>query len=739
MTIRIRLLIIMLITALVPLIVTSLAHQVSIRVAKDRLYEKTREALDQTARQALQEQLRGHVEVLNRDRQLAQALLQRQVREAELAFSTIPTGRAVWDRSANTFGFDPDVSVAREAMHRTFQDANDPNIIKLGIDYQRQSCFISPRMDPNEIVLTLSKLAPLTHVYHDIYIQAPKGVLWLSTSLNEGLMTRYPAGGSLERPRREPERPSRPRGRRPEFRDPDGRPPERGGRPGRPRLPGQLPTMVDPTTGHVVVSMAEPIHAPDGTIVGMTAMTRTIPEIFENMALPERWGTGTERMLILVDPNAATEESVRILLHENLDEEARVRGRSRWRRHWIFPGRLRSDNTLLFEGMIEDITEGRAGIEKMEFKGRTCLWAYQPLSIAQAAALLIVPYDRVTELAQTMERSLFRESLFWLEATSIVIVLAALGAIVVAVVKARSLTEPIGSLIAGGKRLASGDYDARVHIITEDEIGQLGMVFNTIGPRLREHQNMKRSLELARAIQQSLLPDHVPTLKNFEVAGRCLYCDETGGDYYDFIGLDGTQSHSLGLAVGDVSGHGIGPALLMASIRGIIRAEVDHCPDDPVHVLRRLNHQIIEDTEDDKFVTLFYGLLDDRMRSLTWASAGHEPAAWYRQATGHIEELANTGLPLGVVDTEDFGQLGPVVLAPGDILVIGTDGIWEARNEQGEFFGRERFCSIIRGHAHESADALCSAIIQNVTKFIRSADRTDDITLVVVKSLSGRA
>ena len=502
-----------------------------------------------------------------------------------------------------------------------------------------------------------------------------------------------------------------------------------------------MPSRVDNTTGLVVSELTQPIWV-NGTEVGFTSLSRTIPEIFENMTLPGRWGLQTQRMLIhvdvnaLADPNSDLEDTVRILLRSDLDNRIQDNGRDqrRGRRRGprISMGEIRSDNNTLFQKMLNDIVAGQAGVEKMDAQGVPCLWAYQPLEITGVAALIIVPYEQVTQLAQAMEQSLLKESFFWLQITSVVLVLAAALAIVLAIYKARALTEPIGDLIGAGRKLAAGDYDAQVHIQADDEIGQLGRVFNDIGPKLKERETMKQSLELARIVQQSLLPKTTPKLENFDIAGCCLYCEETGGDYYDFIDLSDIHDDKLSIVLGDVSGHGISAALLMASIRGIMQTEVKHCGCDLVLLMDSLNRQVIKDTADDKFVTLFHGILDDRTRSFIWSAAGHEPAVWYHER--QMKELPNTGMPIGVMADAVFEQAGPVILAKDDVLVIGTDGIWEARNEHHEFFGKERFYRIIHQHTSDSAERICQAVIQEVTAFIGTGARTDDITLVVIKS-----
>jgi len=186
--------------------------------------------------------------------------------------------------------------------------------------------------------------------------------------------------------------------------------------------------------------------------------------------------------------------------------------------------------------------------------------------------------------------------------------------------------------------------------------------------------------------------------------------------------------------VGDVSGHGIGAALVMAATRGMLHAEAPHCRNDLGELLRRLNRQLAADAKEGTFVTLFCGMLDDSARSVVWSSAGHEPALWRHAGTGLIEELANTGLPLGVLGDAAYEQAGPVVLEPGDILVMGTDGICEARDSSDQFFGPERLRKLMENGAGLTAGQICDLIIDEVAKFIHPAARTDDVTLIVAKA-----
>ena len=648
MAIRNRLLILLLTVALIPLLATIILRQISIRVARQRLAIRTSEALDASARRGLAQLLNDRAAIFARERQLVDALIDRQAREVEMCLAV---------------------------------DANG--------------------------------LHTLTAAYERIFQLAPEGTLRLSTALENGLNTTYPQSDDAM--------------------GPDGYDPRR--RPWYRRTRAAAGIVrdgpgVDEATGQTVMTIAAPVRYPDGSFAGVTAINRTVEGILQNIQLPERWDEGAEKMLVIPGhPRDASARVLSVLMHER-----HVNAPPR-RRRGMGPEVLESTDRNELEAIVDDLRANTAGVRDMEHVGERALWAYHPLNAGQAAILLIVPYERVTALARTTEEFLLEESTLWLEVTGVALLVVAAAAVILAARRARIFTEPIRELTDASMKLANGNYDVQVHIATRDELEELGRIFNETGGKLKERQKIKRSLELAKLIQQNLLPQKAPDLGGLDIAGQCVYCDETGGDYYDFIELPDPHGHMVGIALGDVTGHGIGAALLMASIRSALRAEARHYGPDLVSLFRELNKQIVRDTEDDKFVTLFYGLLDQNARSLTWASAGHDPALLYRAKDGQIVELGNTGMLMGLIEDAPFEQAGPLSLQSGDILVVGTDGIWEARNREGRLFGKERLCDIIRSGAGQTARELCATVTDGVMEFVGSAPRSDDITLVVVKSV----
>ena len=296
-----------------------------------------------------------------------------------------------------------------------------------------------------------------------------------------------------------------------------------------------------------------------------------------------------------------------------------------------------------------------------------------------------------------------------------------------------NLTRPFGEIIQVLRGIKRGRLDRKVRVTSNDEIGYTGDVINGMAEGLKEREKMRQSLDLAREVQQNLLPKLPPAFKGLDIAGKSIYCDQTGGDYFDFLDLGKPQGSKVGLVVGDVSGHGIPSALLMATARAFLRLR-SFLPGSAAQVVMDVNRQLVMDVEDTgQFMTLFYLVIYPEDKSIEWVRAGHDPGIFYDPQTDMFTELWGTGIALGVDKDWQYEQKEMAGLTSGQIIVLGTDGIWEARNSSGKMFGKKRIQEIIRGHRSESAAEIVKVIEETLIRFQKDADSEDDVTLVVVK------
>lgn len=248
-----------------------------------------------------------------------------------------------------------------------------------------------------------------------------------------------------------------------------------------------------------------------------------------------------------------------------------------------------------------------------------------------------------------------------------------------------------------------------------------------IGRDMVERRRLERELAIARDIQRSFLPSRAPDVPGFDLAGTSISHDQVGGDYYDFIPVSETR---LGLAIADVSGKGIPAALIMAGFRMSLLAEIRN--EFAIRaVMRKVSLLLHESTERDKFVTAFYGVLDWKNGVLIFSNAGHNPPMLVHR-DGTCEKLTEGGVALGVLPDARYEER-PIMVNPGDVLVLYTDGVSEAENVRGEQFGEQRLEDLVRRCAHLKAAEILDRIVAAVTDWAGERGATDDLTLIVVR------
>lgn len=296
-----------------------------------------------------------------------------------------------------------------------------------------------------------------------------------------------------------------------------------------------------------------------------------------------------------------------------------------------------------------------------------------------------------------------------------------------------NLRQPFRDIIRVLKAVRNGRFDQKVAVTSNDEIGYTGDVINEMTEGLKERDRLRHSLEVAKEVQQNFMPRRAPQLAGLDIAGQSIYCERTGGDYFDYLNIAESGDDKISIVIGDVSGHGIPSALLMAAVRSSLRQRVIQ-PGSLGQIVTDVNRQLTADVEDSgRFMTLFYSEIDSFGRTIRWVRAGHDPAILFDPQTDTFEELMGSGVALGIDREWIYAENVKADLKGGQILLLCTDGVWEAHNLSGEMFGKDALHEVIRRNSDLSAADLVAAVLAAVKQFQAGAIPEDDITLVAVK------
>jgi serine phosphatase RsbU (regulator of sigma subunit)/anti-sigma regulatory factor (Ser/Thr protein kinase)/transposase-like protein len=301
--------------------------------------------------------------------------------------------------------------------------------------------------------------------------------------------------------------------------------------------------------------------------------------------------------------------------------------------------------------------------------------------------------------------------------------------------------KPIQKLTEGVLRIGDGNLDRTLPVEGTDEFSEIAKAFNEITTKFKkaqdnvvEQERMQKEMQVAQEIQHALLPRRFPEMEGYDIATVYRAAKDVGGDYFDFVQID---RDTLGIIVADVSGKGVPGSLVMTMIRTALRLE-SRGNFSPTDVLGRVNRFVADDVKKGMFITIFFITLDSQSRTISYASAGHNPMILYRQDSDSCYFLNTRGMPLGIslpegVEFEDSLLADKVKLKKDDMLVVYTDGITEAMNKAGEQFGNDRLISFIKGNSDLSPEDFAKKLDAEINRFTAGAPQNDDITLVVIK------
>ena len=309
---------------------------------------------------------------------------------------------------------------------------------------------------------------------------------------------------------------------------------------------------------------------------------------------------------------------------------------------------------------------------------------------------------------------------------------------------ARSITGSVHELFTGTERVRHGDFTHKIPIHTHDQLGELADSFNSMTGSIEdllqqkaEKERLEQELRIARDIQMSLLPQGPLSMPGLALTGHCEPAREVGGDYYDVLPID---EHRVGILIADVAGKGTSAALYMAELKGLMLS-LSQLHRSPRQLLIDANRIIAKQLNPRSFITITYAIADLEAGTLTHARAGHCPLLYLPSANGrprHAEVLMPDGMVLGLQldNGENFARLLEEVTVPisrGDLFVLYTDGVTEAMNASGDYFGDARLGALIEEHGDLPFDELRERILREIRAFVGAAPQQDDMTMLLVR------
>lgn len=358
------------------------------------------------------------------------------------------------------------------------------------------------------------------------------------------------------------------------------------------------------------------------------------------------------------------------------------------------------------------------------------LSGFAPLPDADGKPYAVLAIDMSAESVLAREEELRRLTLG-------IFVLGLALASLTSYLLARFLNRPIEQLVSATALVGQGDLNVRIPEDRQDELGQLARSFNQMlaelaqkQQELKDQERVLQELATARKIQQAMLPSEAPESKALNIDFYAQSASEVGGDYFDFLPLD---DHQMAIVIGDVTGHGVPAALLMAMVRSCLHTQVlsNHQIRD---VMRVANSTVYKGSYERRLMTFFYSILDTRTGVLRFANAGHLHPYLFRAHEERVEQLDVSSYPLGVRPNSVYAEK-QIQLRNGDLLIFYSDGIVEAMNPEGEEFGFERMEEAIARHGQKSASDIVKGLLHDWRRFTMGGERPpeDDVTVVAVK------
>ncbi len=709
MSIRWKFLILFMTFSLAPLLVVTIVGQRGILGMGETISGLAKKNRTEIVSRELKQTATDYAKILGREKEVLELTLRIIARDAERFLSEPPKGAAKvyfaedYDNPAKAPG---DVVTSHKHIRGAAEEGTEPMVVSFG----HQVFLVRPGADWRYVATDIGRLRRLLPLHREFENQLGDILYWQYVSLESGVHAAYPGHGGY-----------------PSNYNPQIRPwyilaREKG------ELAWSTP-YIDASTRQVIMTVSMPVRRSDGSFAGVAAIDVLLSKVLQVHELSSQWSTSMRSFLVWSGVKEETGQyGLWIIAQKDYVENAAAWSGA------MGVERLASSDVERMELVEGEIKARQAGYIDMPYFGVDSVWAYGHAG-DDLNLILIVPKRIILEQFERVRESLHslvKEQ--WL-VTGVVAVGVILLLILAGLWFAHAMIRPFFVMVEAVKRLAKGDFSARININTGDERDLLAKAFNEMVPQLEDRIQIRKSLEVAKEIQQNLLPQEIPNLRGFDIAAKSVYCDETGGDYFDFFPCEDEDCARFGIVVGDVTGHGVGAALLMATARALIRGLVTR-PENLAESLSQVNSLLAADVRDSgRFMSLFFLMIEEDSRVISWVRAGHDPAILYDPATDTVEELMGPGMVLGVEEDYFYELVEKTIETDGTIILMGTDGIWETHNGEGEMFGKDRLSQVIRKNDHKSSGAILDAVLEAVSDFRGDAEQEDDITIVVIKVL----
>ncbi len=581
----------------------------------------------------------------------------------------------------------------------------DGSVIPKQISRGHPTFLLAPGVSAATVEEEIARLKQLTPALVGIAGELEDALLWIYASSNSGVHISYPGHGGY-----------------PKDYDPRQRPWYLRAEQKQAMTWG--PPIVDATTRQLTFTVSAPFYNAKNELAGVAAIDVLIPKVLLKSHISAQWSQQMKSFLVgFSDPDADGKRHLWVMSQEEQDYSAGYRGNTS-KAGLFFDVRRET-----FAELLPIFAKSDAGSFERPYQGEDAFWAFASI-FPDLHFVIIAPTAMVTALPEKVgeDFSRYARGQTGISLAAVVIVILVVAGL--ALFFSRATTRNLMTIVHGFKRLGRGDLSTRLDLRFNDERDLIVTTFNQITPRLQDHLRMSRTLGLAKDVQQSLLPCEDPSLPGFDIAGTSLYCEETGGDYFDFLSI---AKDRLAVVVGDVSGHGVSSALLMATARALVMQRAA-LPGATAGIVGDVNRHLSLDTYDTgNFMTFFYCELTAGQREVRWVRAGHEPALLYDPQMDRFDELKGRGLALGLNDHFEYEEYSRR-LHLEEIVLIGTDGIWEMRSESGEMFGKQRLKKMIRTHQSAPAKEIIGAITAALEHFRGDRSPEDDVTMVVIKA-----